>query len=94
MALLHVAGAPILIQNKRLDGSLALRGLAAVKIVCLAIQPPSILFYLFPCFIAFYQPFDPLVRVKQVADRGVMVQGVYNIGNVFAHVTVDVVRPV
>jgi hypothetical protein len=32
MALLHVAGAPILIQNKRLEGSLALRGLAAVKL--------------------------------------------------------------
>lgn len=51
------------IRCKMLGGS-PLKGLAAVKIVCLAIQPPSILFYLFPCFIAFYQPFDPLVRVK------------------------------
>lgn len=39
-----------------------------------------------PC----HRRLDPLHRIEQIADGSIVIQGVDDIGNVFAHIAVDV----
>lgn len=43
-------------------------------------------------FVFSYQRFDPVIGIQQIADGGIMVQRIDDIGDILAHVAADIVR--
>ena len=44
----------------------------------------------FTALVFCHNTLDSLIGIQQVADRGIMVQGIDDIGDIFAHIAVDV----
>jgi len=51
------------------------------------------LFLQFPVPVSSYNALDPFIGIQQIADGGIMVQSVNDIGYIFAHVAVDIPFP-
>ena len=56
----------------------------------MAMQPYCFTILQLPGLIPAHDTLNPLVGIQQIADGGVMVQGINYIGDVFAHIAVDI----